>query len=42
MIADKFTERIPITIERRFSTEALVLAGTLVPIVSANTWWLGG
>jgi hypothetical protein len=25
-----------------FSPEIPVLAGTLVPIVSTNTWWFGG
>ena len=25
-----------------FSPEVHVLAGTLVPIVSTNTWWFGG
>ena len=25
-----------------FSPEVHVLAGMLVPIVSTNTWWLGG
>ena len=25
-----------------FSTEVHELAGTLVPVVSTNTWWFGG
>jgi hypothetical protein len=25
-----------------FSPEVHVLAGTLVPVVSTNTWWFGG
>ena len=25
-----------------FSSEVHVLAGTLVPVVSTNTWWFGG
>ena len=25
-----------------FSLEVQVLAGTLVPVVSTNTWWFGG
>jgi hypothetical protein len=28
--------------DNRFSPEVPVLAGTLVPIVSTNTWWFGG
>ena len=37
------TERNPITKETQdFSPEAHVLAGTLVPIMSTNTWWFGG
>jgi hypothetical protein len=34
------TERIPITQEtQEFSPKVHVLVGTLVPIVSTNTWW---
>ena len=36
------TVRMPITIDTRFSPEVHVLAGTLVPVVSTNTWWFGG
>ena len=37
------TERIPKGQETtNFSPEVHVLAGTLVPIVSTNTWWFGG
>ena len=37
------TGRNPITQETQdFSPEVHVLAGTLVPIVSTNTWWFDG
>jgi hypothetical protein len=37
------TGRIPITQEiQEFSPEVYVLAGMLVPVVSTNTWWIGG
>jgi hypothetical protein len=37
------TERNPITQETQdFSPKVHVLAGTLVPIVSTNTWWFDG
>ena len=33
----------PITQETQdFSPEVYMLAGTLVPVVSTNTWWFGG
>jgi hypothetical protein len=28
--------------DNQFSPEVHVLAGTLVPVVSTNTWWFGG
>ena len=37
------TERNPITQEtHEFSPEVHMLAGTLVPVVSTNTWWFDG
>jgi hypothetical protein len=37
------TGRNPITRKTHdFSPKVYVLAGTLVPIVSINTWWFGG
>jgi hypothetical protein len=37
------TGRIPITQGTQdFSLEVHVLADTLVPIMSINTWWFGG
>jgi hypothetical protein len=37
------TGRNPITQETQdFSPKVHVLAGTLVPVVSTNTWWFGG
>ena len=42
MKTNSITERMPITIDIRFSLEVHVLAGTLVPVVSTNTWWFSG
>ena len=36
------TGRMQIARDNRFSPEVHVLANTLVPVVSTNTWWFGG
>jgi len=38
------TQRMPINDNRdiNFSPEVHMLVGTLVPIVSTNTWWFSG
>jgi hypothetical protein len=42
-VDNPITRRNPITQEaQNFSSEVHVLAGTLVPIVSTNTWWFDG
>jgi hypothetical protein len=42
-VDNPITGRNPITQETHdFSLEVHVLADTLVPIVSTNTWWFGG
>jgi hypothetical protein len=42
-VDNPITGRNPITQETQdFSSEVLVLADTLVLVVSTNTWWFGG
>ena len=42
-VDNPITGRNPITQETQdFSPEVHMLAGTLVSIVSTNTWWFGG
>jgi hypothetical protein len=42
-VDNPITERNPITQETQyFSPKVHVLAGTLVPVVSTNTWWFSG